>query len=42
LRNSEHAQPEIRLVAQLMLEQVKEKGVAPAAIAALEANGWRI
>lgn len=42
LRNSEHAQPEIRLVAQLMLEQVKDKGIAPVAIAALEANDWRI
>lgn len=42
LRNTEHAQPEIREVARLMLEQVKEKNVAPIALAALEKNGWVI
>jgi thymidylate synthase ThyX len=42
LRNSEHAQPEIRQVAKLMLEAVKASGVAPIALAALEANGWTI
>lgn len=42
LRNSEHAQPEIRQVAKLMLETVKASGVCPIALAALEANGWNI
>ena len=42
LRNSEHAQPEIRQVAKLMLEAVKASGVCPIALAALEANGWII
>lgn len=42
LRNSEHAQPEIRQVAKLMLEAVKASGVCPIALAALEANGWNI
>jgi thymidylate synthase (FAD) len=42
LRNSEHAQPEIRQVAKLMLEAVKASGVSPIALAALEANGWII
>ncbi len=42
LRNSEHAQPEIRKVAQLMLEEVKKANVAPLAISALESVGWRI
>jgi thymidylate synthase (FAD) len=42
LRNSSHAQPEIQLVAKLMLDEVKAKGIAPAAIAALEAKGWVI
>ncbi len=42
LRNSDHAQVEIRSVAKLMLSQVKEKGVAPIAIATLEECGWRI
>jgi thymidylate synthase (FAD) len=42
LRNSDHAQPEIRLVAQKMLEEVKKANVAPVAIRTLENVGWRI
>lgn len=42
LRNSDHAQPEIRHVAKLMLNCVKEKNVCPIAISALEAKGWVI
>ncbi len=42
LRNSEHAQPEIRYVAQLMLDQVKKSNICPVAIEALEENGWNI
>lgn len=41
-RNSDHAQPEIKLVAQLMLAEVKKAGIAPAAIATLEELGWNI
>lgn len=41
-RNSDHAQPEIKKVAQLMLAAVKDQGVAPAAIAALEELGWDV
>ena len=41
-RNSEHAQPEIKLVAQLKLAAVKEANIAPAAIATLEELGWNI
>lgn len=40
LRNSEHAQPEIQLVARLMLEEVKKKNVCPIAIQWLEKNEW--
>jgi thymidylate synthase (FAD) len=42
LRNSEHAQPEIRRVAELMLDAVKKSGVCPVALAHLEQNGWNI
>jgi thymidylate synthase (FAD) len=42
LRNSDHAQAEIRSVAQRMLTQVKDARVAPIAIATLEEMGWRI
>ena len=42
LRNSSHAQPEIKKVAELMLKQVKEKNICPIAIQALEKQGWRI
>jgi thymidylate synthase (FAD) len=41
-RNSQHAQPEIRMVAQLMLEEVKKAGIAPVAIRTLESIGWNI
>lgn len=41
-RNSDHAQPEIRKVAELMLKEVKQAGVAPIAISTLESIGWRI
>ena len=39
-RNSSYAQPEIRQVAQLMLEEVKKAGVAPVAVKTLESIGW--
>jgi thymidylate synthase (FAD) len=42
LRNSSHAQPEIKRVAELMLEQVKNKNICPIALEALEKQGWRI
>lgn len=42
LRNSSHAQPEIQLVAKLMLEEVKKQNIAPIAIEWLEKNGWNI
>jgi len=42
LRNSEHAQPEIREVSRLMLEAVKAANVCPIALAALERLGWQI
>lgn len=42
LRNSSHAQPEIREVAREMLYRVKEAGVAPVAVGTLEALGWKI
>ena len=41
-RNSDHAQPEIRQVAKLMLEEVKKANVAPIALKTLEEIGWRI
>lgn len=41
-RNSDHAQPETKKVAQLMLEEVKKSGVAPIAIKTLESIGWNI
>lgn len=41
LRNSCHAQPEIRRVAKLMLHAVIANGVAPAAIDELMKAGWR-
>lgn len=40
LRNTEHAQPEIRQIAQLMLESVVS--VCPIAIEALKRNNWII
>ena len=42
LRNSEHAQPEIRQVAQLMLESVKQSNVCPMAVKVLEEQNWII
>lgn len=42
LRNSEHAQEEIKYIAELMLKEVKNKNVAPIAIECLERNGWNI
>lgn len=42
LRDSEHAQPEIQKVAQLMLEEVKNKNICPIALKYLEENNWNI
>lgn len=42
LRNNNHAQPEIRLVAEQMLAQVKEKNVCPIALSTLEEMNWDI
>lgn len=41
-RNSDHAQPEIRQVAQLMLAAVENANVAPVAIKTLKQKGWVI
>ena len=42
LRNSEHAQKDIRQAAQMMLEEVKKANICPIALAALEEKGWQI
>lgn len=42
LRNSEHAQPEIRYLAEKMLILVKVNNPCPVAIKWLESNNWRI
>lgn len=42
LRNSEHAQAEIRTAAQMMLQQVQEANICPVALEALEKYGWQI
>lgn len=42
LRNSEHAQPEIKDVAEKMLAEVKRAGCCPVAIEWLEKNGWKL
>lgn len=42
LRNSDHAQLEIREVAVKMLAEVEKAGVAPIAVATLKEVGWRI
>lgn len=42
LRNSPHAQPEIRQVAELMLKKAKEANICPVALTALEKNNWII
>jgi thymidylate synthase (FAD) len=39
-RNSSYAQPEIKHVAQLMLEEVERSNVCPIAIATLKEIGW--
>lgn len=39
-RNSDHAQPEIRRIAQLMLQEVKTANICPVAIATLEEINW--
>lgn len=41
-RNSEHAQKEIREIAQQMLRLVQEANICPIALRELEKNGWRI
>ncbi len=41
-RNSDHAQPEIKQVAELMLKAVKEANIAPAAILTLEELRWNV
>jgi thymidylate synthase (FAD) len=40
LRNSEHAQPEIQQVAQLMLEEVEKANICLIAISALKNQNW--
>jgi thymidylate synthase (FAD) len=40
-RNSDYAQPEIKKVAELMLEEVKRANVCPVAISTLEEIGWK-
>jgi thymidylate synthase (FAD) len=42
LRNSDHAQPEIRTVAKLMLEAVEAENICPVAIATLKSISWDI
>lgn len=42
LRNSEHAQPEIKYLARLMLQEVKNKAQCPIAIEFLEKNNWEL
>lgn len=42
LRNSKHAQPEIRQAAQLMLAEVVKANVAPIAVRELMRKGWLI
>lgn len=41
-RNSDYAQPEIRRVAQLMLQEVENANICPVAIATLKEIGWRV
>jgi thymidylate synthase (FAD) len=41
-RNSDHAQPEIKQVAQLMLKCVEDANIAPVAVATLKEKGWVI
>ncbi len=42
LRNSKFAQPEIRQIAEMMLEEVKKANICPIAIEILERNSWMI
>lgn len=42
LRNSEHAQPEIREVARQMLQQVVDFDICPVAIGVLQEKNWEI
>lgn len=42
LRNSEHAQPEIRQVAQMMLEAVEKANICPVAIQTLKEQKWML
>jgi thymidylate synthase ThyX len=42
LRNSEHAQPEIKTVAQLMLAEVEDKNMCPVAIHTLKEKHWEL
>lgn len=42
LRNSPHAQAEIREVAELMLKEIKSRNICPIAIAELEKNNWQL
>ena len=39
-RNSSYAQPEIKYIAQLMLEEVERSNICPVAIATLKEIGW--
>lgn len=41
-RNSDYAQPEIKKVAQLMLQEVKKSNVCPVALSTLEEINWKI
>lgn len=42
LRNSDHAQPEIRFIAERMLEEVEKSNVCPVAIEVLKSIGWKV
>jgi thymidylate synthase ThyX len=42
LRSKSDAQPEIRQIAELMLESIIEKNICPIAIKALSDNNWSI
>jgi thymidylate synthase (FAD) len=42
LRNSSHAQPEIKTVAELMLKSVVESNICPVALEALKEKCWNI
>jgi flavin-dependent thymidylate synthase len=42
LRNTDHAQPEIKQVAELMLQAVKNANICPTAVEWLENNNWSL